>query len=376
MRLATLADVPHIMPLIDHSRSIMRANGNNVQWAGYPGPDLIGSDIAKGIGHVIMQQDHPVGYFALLQEPEPTYAVIEEGLWLDDTTPYNTLHRLACAPGVQGIAKCAFSFAESRCASVRVDTHLANSIMLHIIQSRLYTRCGVVYMRDGTPREAFQKMMYPMVTPSLRQYVEQFILPQYSHFDAAHGVDHVQRVIAQSMELMGKLSAQGQSGLDADMVYTIAAYHDTGISEGRETHHLFSGRIIRNDQRLKEWFTCQEIETMAQAAEDHRASLKGLPRSLYGMIVAEADRDIEPITVVRRTIAYGLAHHPELDTEALWQRTLKHLHEKYDDGGYLRLYVDCSRNAHQLALLRQLIHDPSRLRQLFDLEMAKASPLT
>ncbi len=368
-----MADVPRIMPLIDHSRSIMRANGNNVQWEGYPGPDMIGADIAKGIGHLIMQQDCPVGYFALLREPEPTYAVIGEGLWLDDSTPYGTLHRLACAPGVQGIAGCAFTFAESQCASVRVDTHLTNSIMLHIIQSRQYTRCGVIYMRDGTSREAFQKMMYPMVTPSLRQYVEQFVLPRYRHFDAAHGVEHVQRVMAQSMELMGKLTARGEIGLNADMVYAIAAYHDTGIAGGRETHHLVSGRIIRNDQRLREWFSCQKIETMAQAAEDHRASLQGTPRSLYGMIVAEADRDIEPVTVVRRTIAYGLAHHPELDTEAHWQRTLQHLHEKYDEGGYLKLYVNCSRNAQQLALLRELIHNQVRLRQLFDHEMRAAS---
>ena len=172
IRPAKLPDLERIMQLIDHSRSIMRAVGNASQWVGYPGPDLIGSDMARGIGHVILQGGQIVGYFALLLDPEPTYAYIEDGQWIDDTTPYGTLHRLACAPGVQGIARSAFSFAEERCASVRVDTHRDNPIMLHIIAGRGYTRCGVVYMRDGSPREAFQKMTYPMVTPSLRNYVE------------------------------------------------------------------------------------------------------------------------------------------------------------------------------------------------------------
>lgn len=361
-----MGEVPLIMPLIDHSRSIMRATGNKAQWDGYPGPDLIGSDISKGIGHVIEQQGCVVGYFALLQEPEPTYAVITGGLWLDDTTPYNTLHRLACAPGVQGIARCAFDYAEGQCASVRVDTHLCNTIMLHIIQSRHYTRCGVVYMNDGSPREAFQKMMYPMVTPSLRQYVETQVLPRYEFFDAAHSRAHAERVMAQSMELRSLLAARGQGGLNADMVYATAAYHDTGMTQGREVHHLASGHIIRHDEHLTQWFSPTEIETMAQAVEDHRASSSTEPRSIYGRIVAEADRDIEPLTVIQRTIQYGFARFPGLDREELWLRTLRHLHEKYAEGGYLRLYIPASRNALQLERLRALIDDTARLRDVFD----------
>lgn len=366
IRPADWPDLERIMQLIDHSRSIMRAVGNASQWVGYPGPDLIGSDMAHGIGHVILQGGQIVGYFALLLDPEPTYAYIEDGQWIDDTTPYGTLHRLACAPGVQGIARSAFSFAEERCASVRVDTHRDNPIMLHIIAGRGYTRCGVVYMRDGSPREAFQKMTYPMVTPSLRNYVEAEILPRYNHFDAAHRLDHIQTVMAQSMELRNMLEKQGTANLNPDMVYTIAAYHDTGVVEGREHHHLVSGRIIRGDKQLTQWFTPDEIETMAQAAEDHRASSSAMPRSLYGQIVAEADRDIEPVTIVRRTIQYGLSHYTGLDREAQWQRTLQHLHEKYAEGGYLKLYIPCSRNARQLEKLRQLISDTDRLRALFN----------
>ena len=361
VRPAVMNDIPRILQLVDHSRGIMRANGNFVQWDGYPGSDLIGSDIDRGIGHVVVADGQAVGYFALLLDPEPTYAYIEDGLWLDDTTPYGTIHRLACAPGVHGIARCAFAWSESRCTSIRVDTHKNNHIMLHIIEKYGYSRCGVVYMRDGTPREAFQKMMYPMVTASLRQYVEQEILPRYNHFDRAHRLDHIYAVMAQSMELAGHYPE-----LNRDMVYTIAAYHDTGVVEGRERHHLVSGRIIREDARLHEWFSPEQIETMAQAAEDHRASANIEPRSMYGRIVAEADRDIEPVNIVRRTVQFGLSHFPELDKEGHWQRTLQHLHEKYAEGGYLKLFIPCSRNGVQLQKLRALIADETRLRQVFE----------
>ncbi len=370
VRNATLGDLDHIMEMVDHSRSIMRANGNNSQWGGYPGRDLIGNDIATGIGHVMTEGSRVVGYFAMLTQPEPTYEYIEDGLWLDDTTPYVTLHRLACVPGVNGIARCAFEWGEAHAPSVRVDTHLDNHIMLHIINGRGYTRCGVVYMQDGSPREAFQKMMYPEVNVGLKQYVEQEILPRYNHFDSAHKLDHVQKVMAQSMEIAHKLAAaEGSDGgtqLNMDMVYAIAAYHDTGVVEGREHHHTVSGRIIRQDEHLRQWFSETEIETMAQAAEDHRASAQGEPRSLYGKIVAEADRDIEPTTIVRRTVQYGLSHYPDLDREGHWQRTLQHLNEKYAEGGYLKLFIPCSRNWQQMQKLRQLIADRARLRTLFD----------
>lgn len=361
VRDAEMDEVPRILELVAHSRSIMRANGNDVQWEGYPGADLIGSDIGRGIGHVIELDGRPVGYFALLLDPEPTYAVIEDGQWLDDSTPYGTIHRLACAEGVHGIAHCAFAWSEARCASVRVDTHLKNHIMLHIFAREGYCRCGRMYMGDGTPREVYQKMLYPMVNRKLKSYVEQEILPRYNHFDLAHRLDHVLRVMAQSMELAGHYPE-----LNRDMVYTIAAYHDTGVCEGRERHHLVSGRIVREDAQLREWFSPDEIETIAQATEDHRASSDREPRSLYGRIVAEADRDIEPMTIVRRTIEYGLSHYPELDREGQWERTLQHLREKYAEGGYLKLFIPYSRNWVQLERLRELIADTQRLRETFD----------
>lgn len=201
------------------------------------------------------------------------------------------------------------------------------------------------------------------VNESLREYIESEILPRYDKHDAAHRRDHADSVIARSMELAEKY------GADADMAYTVAAFHDTGLCEGRETHHLVSGRIIREDSRLGEWFDSEQIETIAQAAEDHRASGKNPPRSLYGMIVAEADRLIEPRTVIRRTIQYGISHYPDLDKESQFLRTIDHLNEKYAEGGYLKLWLADSPNAAPLAELRAIIRDKALLRVIFEEEL-------
>ena len=199
-----------------------------------------------------------------------------------------------------------------------------------------------------------------MIQPDLQHYVETEILPRYDAFDKAHRRPHVERVIRDALALAAHYP------VDRDMIYAAAAFHDTGLCADRATHHLVSGRIIRDDPALPRWFSPGQIEVIAQAAEDHRASLDHEPRSIYGRIIAEADRQIEPETIVRRTVQFGLGHYPELGREEHWRRTLDHLHEKYAEGGYLKLWIPESPNAGKLEELRALIADERRLRTLFD----------
>ena len=148
----------------------------------------------------------------------------------------------------------------------------------------------------------------------LQEYVEEEIIPRYASFDKAHKEDHVRSVIDEALSLAAYYD------VDPDMVYAAAAFHDTGLVEGRQTHHIASGRIIREDPRLAEWFSPEQIEAIAQAAEDHRASSGSEPRSIYGRIIAEADRDIIPMKILRRTVQFGMEHYPELDKEGHWNR--------------------------------------------------------
>ena len=194
----------------------------------------------------------------------------------------------------------------------------------------------------------------------LQTYIEAEIIPRYRNFDKAHQEDHARSVIRQALELARFYD------VDTDILYTAAAYHDTGLAVDRATHHLESGKIIRADARLKEWFTADEIETIAQAAEDHRASAKTAPRSIYGRIIAESDRLIDPLTIIRRTVQFGLSHYPGLPPEVHWERTLEHLREKYGDGGYLQLWIPESSNAGRLEELRKIIRKPETLRSVFE----------
>lgn len=195
---------------------------------------------------------------------------------------------------------------------------------------------------------------------SIIQYVEREVIPRYASFDKAHREDHVRAVIDRAM-------AMGRSyDIDPEILYVAAACHDLGLAVDRKTHHLESGRIIRSGLRLREWFTPEQIETIAEAAEDHRASASTLPRSIYGRLVAEADRMIDPETIIRRTVQFGLSHYPELDKEGHWERTLEHLHEKYAEGGYLHLLIPGSPNEEPLSRLRAIIRDEIRLRAIFE----------
>lgn len=199
-----------------------------------------------------------------------------------------------------------------------------------------------------------------MVNAELKAYVEQEIIPRYDGFDAAHQRDHVLTVIDAALKLATYYD------INKDMVYAIAAYHDTGLAFGRDKHHTESKRIIIEDRELRRWFTEEEIATMADAAEDHRASSKGEPRTIYGRIVAEADRIIDSRTIIRRTIQFTLTNHPELDREKGYERMVDHLNAKYNYGGYLKLWIKESDNAQRLEELRQIIATPTRLREIYD----------
>lgn len=143
-----------------------------------------------------------------------------------------------------------------------------------------------------------------MVCAQIRLYVETSILPLYDNFDAAHRRDHALTVIAESLKL-----AQHYD-VDHDMVYLVAAFHDTGLSQGRERHHIVSGEILLADEFVCERFDAAAREIMREAIEDHRASSNHEPRSIYGKIVAEADRVISVDKTLERTVQYGLKHSP------------------------------------------------------------------
>lgn len=198
------------------------------------------------------------------------------------------------------------------------------------------------------------------VSLDLMAFIETDILPRYAEFDKAHNLTHVTRVINRSIKLAQKI------GADVNMAYATAAYHDLGLEGPRAIHHVTSGKILAADMRLRKWFSTEQIRIMKEAVEDHRASASHAPRSIYGKIVAEADRDLEPETVFRRTIEYGIDHYPEKNKEEQWKRFCEHLENKYSAHGYIKLWIPGSENEKSLKQIRDLIIQPARLKEIFD----------
>jgi len=197
------------------------------------------------------------------------------------------------------------------------------------------------------------------VCDGLRHYVETNILPRYDVFDKAHDIGHARQVIDRSMEIARNYE------VNTAMVYTVAAYHDTGLCGGREKHHEISAEILRADATLRRWFDDGQISVMSEAVEDHRASSDREPRSIYGRIVAEADRCLDTETVIRRTIRYGIDRYPDFDRRQHFERCMAHISRKYGEGGYLKLWIPDSGNGRRLDALRELLRHPTELERIF-----------
>lgn len=159
IRPARREDLGAIMAVLDAAKGIMRASGNTGQWVGgYPSEDVILSDISTGGGFVVSDEGQIVGYFAFLPSPEPTYARIYGGTWLDDTLPYHVVHRIGSYPEVHGVFASIMDWCFKTDSNIRIDTHRDNLIMQHNILKQGFSYCGIILLASGDERLAYQKI--------------------------------------------------------------------------------------------------------------------------------------------------------------------------------------------------------------------------
>ena len=160
VRTARHSDMTEIMMVMEAAKKIMRQSGNLHQWGeSYPSEEVIEADMEKEGGFVIEDSDKVVGYFAFLPSPEPTYAKIYEGEWLDDEHPYHVVHRIASYPDAHGIFSTVMDFCFSHDTNIRIDTHRDNTIMQHNILKHGFNYCGIIYLLSGDERLAYQKII-------------------------------------------------------------------------------------------------------------------------------------------------------------------------------------------------------------------------
>jgi hypothetical protein len=160
IRAAKPEELPRLVELYDAARAFMRRCGNHIQWVGgYPRQEMIAEGIERGEQYVCMDEGRVVATFWFAVGPEPTYAEIFDGPgWLDDR-PYGVVHRLASDGSASGVGAFCLEWALGQCGNLRVDTHACNRVMQKLLQRLGYSRTGVIYIADGTPRDAFQKII-------------------------------------------------------------------------------------------------------------------------------------------------------------------------------------------------------------------------
>ena len=66
-----------------------------------------------------------------------------------------TIPRTILEPG-HDAARTLLDWAFSRTGCIRIDTHADNVIMHHVLRKYGFTRCGVIFLANGDPRDAYQ----------------------------------------------------------------------------------------------------------------------------------------------------------------------------------------------------------------------------
>lgn len=157
IRKATYEDLPALMRIFENARGIMRLSGNMNQWNdGYPCKEVVLKDIEQEVCHVLCEGDRIIATMAFIPGPDPTYARIYDGEWVDDS-PYYVIHRIAVAEPGHKAAEKLIEWGYTQTDSIRIDTHKDNVIMHHIMNKLGFIHCGVIFLMNGDPREAYQK---------------------------------------------------------------------------------------------------------------------------------------------------------------------------------------------------------------------------
>lgn len=200
------------------------------------------------------------------------------------------------------------------------------------------------------------------ISDKLREYIEESIFPSYKKNDLGHNLDHIKYVIDRSLKFADQVE-----DINYDMVYTIAAYHDIGHYIDAKNHEKISAEMLLADKNLKKFFSEDEIKIMSEAVYDHRASMEGDPRSIYGRIVSSADRNTSIDIPFMRTYAYRIEHNPNYTIDEVIEDSRQHLIDKYGREGYAteKMYFEDSDYEDFLNDLVLLTQDKEEFRKRF-----------
>ncbi len=189
----------------------------------------------------------------------------------------------------------------------------------------------------------------------LKDYIEKNIFPSYKKNDLGHNLDHIKYVIDRSLKFASEVD-----GINYDMVYVVAAYHDIGHYIDSKNHEKVSADMMSKDKNLSIFFNDEELKIIKEAIEDHRASSKNDPRSIYGKIVSSADRNHTIEDCLSRTYTYGKKLNPDATDEELYLRAYDVLVNKFGENGYAKFYFKDKKYEDFLHEIRELLKDKEK----------------
>lgn len=196
------------------------------------------------------------------------------------------------------------------------------------------------------------------INGDLKKYIEKSVLPLYDTNIAGHGREHIEFVIERSFELAREFDLD----VDLNMVYVIAVFHDIGYKEDPDNHEEVSSRIFREDEVMPKYFTAEQIDIMADAIVDHRASLEYEARSVYGKLVSSADRDVSVYNLLRRSILFQAEKYKDENPslEQVIDYSYKKLSSKYGKGGYAKMYYPDEKYKNFLCTMQEISADKDK----------------
>ena len=193
------------------------------------------------------------------------------------------------------------------------------------------------------------------INDEIQKHIENNVFPEYQKNEPAHNLSHIKYVIDRSFKF-----AQTVPNINYDIVYVIAAYHDIGHHIDPKKHELVSAEIMQKDQELKKFFSEDELKTIKEAIEDHRASSDHEPRSIYGKIVSTADRNNSVNSCLERSYFYGKKLHPEYSDDELFNRAYGHLKQKFGENGYAKFFFKDEEYEKFLTDIRKLLSNKEK----------------
>lgn len=194
------------------------------------------------------------------------------------------------------------------------------------------------------------------VNNKLKEYIKENVFVRYDY--GGHGKDHIEYVIKRCFEIIDEFNLD----VDKNMIYAVAAYHDIGYRIDPDRHEEVSSEIFKKDENMKKFFTDEQIDIMADAIVDHRASLEYEARNIYGKIVSSADREISVENMLQRSFLYQEEKHKAENPEVIdvINYSYKKLSSKYGKGGYAKMYYPDKKYKDYLNTMQDLLENKDK----------------